>query len=189
MTDEEQASEIAAVISMNNHSISHGDCYDIATAIMDKGYRKNAETLARATEKFRQEAEEIKRQTAKEIIAELHTLERRYPLNEAHFAANLAEKYGVQIEDIQTARCRSCGKEIVWITTKEGGKKMPCDYPQVEYRLDKFGKCKIVTMTGDVVRGEIVTRKIGSPLYALADGVGYTSHFATCPQADKWRRG
>lgn len=56
------------------------------------------------------------------------------------------------------SRCKSCNREIVWIKMKSG-KAMPCD-PD-----------KVVVVTED---GETVT--------------GYTSHFATCPNANMHRR-
>ena len=54
--------------------------------------------------------------------------------------------------------CKSCGAEIIWIKTL-GGNAMPCN-------LDK----KTVVTEG----GQVVT--------------GRTSHFATCPEANKWRK-
>jgi hypothetical protein len=55
------------------------------------------------------------------------------------------------------ANCRSCGAKISWIVTKSG-KKNPVDH---DYKT-------IVTDEGEVVRGR-------------------ESHFATCPDAEKWR--
>jgi len=53
--------------------------------------------------------------------------------------------------------CRSCHAEIVWIKTSTG-KLIPCDPKSVT----------VVTTDGKVV-------------------MGYTAHFATCPQANAWR--
>lgn len=58
----------------------------------------------------------------------------------------------------QTVECKGCGFQIVWVKTK-AGKNMPCDPELV----------KVVTEDGDVVTGRV-------------------SHFATCPNADDFRK-
>lgn len=55
-------------------------------------------------------------------------------------------------------RCKSCGAAITWVVTN-GGKRMPLN-PE---------RRTVVTDAGAVVTGR-------------------ESHFATCPQADAWRR-
>ncbi|MBD5504614.1 MAG: hypothetical protein HDR09_13030 [Lachnospiraceae bacterium] len=72
--------------------------------------------------------------------------------------------------------CRGCGRQVLWIRTK-AGKNMPVDTAIHHYREDSDGKEKIVTPGGDVVTGTIVNTP------EEADGMGYISHFATCPQA------
>ena len=57
--------------------------------------------------------------------------------------------------------CKSCGAQIRWVTMTSG-KKMPLDMPPQ----------MVVCVTGDC--GFITD--------------GYTSHFATCPQADQHRK-
>ena len=79
------------------------------------------------------------------------------------------------------ARCRSCGQDIRWIKTA-AGKNMPCDYVPVYYREQAGAKGKIVTEDGDVLSAEI------NVPCGLADGLGYLSHFSTCPNADTFRR-
>ena len=91
--------------------------------------------------------------------------------------------------------CRSCGRQIIWIKTK-AGKNMPVDPALVNYRkpdsrtaLEKMTAPdggtsyrspkdikleKIVTPDGEVVSAE----KVDS---GSAEGYGYISHFATCP--------
>lgn len=79
-------------------------------------------------------------------------------------------------------KCRSCGAKIIWAVT-EKGRRMPID-PQ------------------PVGRGNIQLRQ-QPPLPPLAVYLGQdtiahlppgqlerllTSHFATCPQANKWRK-
>lgn len=82
------------------------------------------------------------------------------------------KKYGV-------SRCKSCGKEIIWIKTT-GGRNMPCDAGGILYREDPKGELTIVTRNGKTVKA---TRDDRSSL------IGYTSHFATCPNANGWRKG
>lgn len=80
-------------------------------------------------------------------------------------------KYGV-------SRCKSCGKEIIWIKTS-GGKNMPCDANGIPYRENKEGSMILVTQEGKTVRATEDRE---------AKQIGFTSHFATCPNANGWRR-
>ena len=82
--------------------------------------------------------------------------------------------------------CKSCGAKIVWIKT-QNGRSMPCNEEQVEYQKNYRGAALIVTKDGEVVRGNII-KEGGSALVPIVDGIGYVSHFATCPNADKHRR-
>lgn len=78
------------------------------------------------------------------------------------------------------ARCKSCGRPIMWIRMNGGvGKPMPCDPLPVLYREDPNGSVVLVTGAGRVVRG---TRDPESAK------VGYTSHFATCTHAAEHRK-
>ena len=79
------------------------------------------------------------------------------------------------------SKCRSCGAEIIWIKTA-GRKAMPCNPEQVAYWQEKKGSEKIVTPNGEVVSAEL------SGIPGKQTGIGYISHFATCPNADKHRR-
>ena len=77
--------------------------------------------------------------------------------------------------------CRGCGRPIIWIRT--GGKKsMPCDPEPVTYWQTPGGCQKIVTRNGEVLSAELNGPE------DKATGVGYISHFATCPKADMFRR-
>lgn len=78
-------------------------------------------------------------------------------------------------------QCYGCGKRIIWIKTK-AGKNMPVDTGIHHYKKDPGGKEKIVTPDGDVVTGTIVDTP------EEADGMGYISHFATCPQARNFKK-
>ena len=80
----------------------------------------------------------------------------------------------------KTSICKGCGQLIRWIRTP-GGKSMPCDYDQVTYWQTPGGTKKIVTPNGEVVSAEL------SGELDKATGVGYISHFATCPRAEAFR--
>lgn len=77
------------------------------------------------------------------------------------------------------ARCKSCGAEIIWIKTPASS--MPCDPEPQYYRPDKQGGMTIVTPNGKVLKARLV-----DPVKAI--GVGYISHFATCPSAVQHRK-
>ena len=78
------------------------------------------------------------------------------------------------------AKCKGCGAEIMWIRTKGAQKAMPVDCPGRYYYRSGAGSQTFVTADGEVMRGNLTGNE---------DGImGYRSHFATCPQAGKWRR-
>ena len=81
----------------------------------------------------------------------------------------------------KSGTCRGCGAPIVWIPTP-GGKSMPCDAEPVQYRERKGAKGKVVTPNGEVLSADVGVAP------EEATGVGYISHFATCPAAGKFRR-
>lgn len=76
--------------------------------------------------------------------------------------------------------CRSCGQPIVWVKLKSG-KANPCD-PQLHSIKTGGRGMTLVTKDGRVVSGEPCGFDDG------ADESGYISHFATCPNASKWRK-
>lgn len=82
---------------------------------------------------------------------------------------------------MRDSRCKHCGRPIVWVKTKSG-KSMPCDIDLVFYWERAKAPGKVVTPSGEVIscdfRGE----------YGKATGVGYISHFATCPAAKNRRK-
>ena len=83
---------------------------------------------------------------------------------------------------ITTKTCKSCGAYIIWIETING-KKMPCNAFAVPYWNDPNGKDTVMTLKGETVRCTL------QPQRTPATGRGYISHFATCPQANKHRKG
>lgn len=72
---------------------------------------------------------------------------------------------------MKTTRCKSCGAEIFFAKTK-AGKFIPCDYDITESDGND------ILYVDDIVgfKKLPVGRK------------GYLSHFATCPEAKKFRR-
>lgn len=82
------------------------------------------------------------------------------------------------------SRCRSCGAEIRWAHTTSGH-AMPLDAEPVADGT--------VAFTGRDVRNDRGTAlpevrvDVGQPLFD--DGTPrYVAHFATCPNADEWRK-
>lgn len=88
--------------------------------------------------------------------------------------------------ELKITQCRSCGANIVFITT-ENGRKMPCNADAVEYQDNIKGKDTIVTESGKVIKGTIIKPSQGGGLVPIVDGKGYVSHFATCPFAGQHR--
>lgn len=64
----------------------------------------------------------------------------------------------------ERSTCKSCGAQILWITTVTNGKRMPLDYP---------GERRFVIGAADMTAAMRET---------------YVSHFATCPQRDEHRK-
>lgn len=83
---------------------------------------------------------------------------------------------------MKIVKCRGCGAPIVWIGTL-GGKHMPCDPDQVLYRARVGAPGKIVSPNGEVLSCDLDVAA------EEATGIGYVSHFSTCSQAKKFRRG
>ena len=62
------------------------------------------------------------------------------------------------------------------------GKSMPCDAEPVLYKAREGAAGKIVTPNGEVLSCDL---DVGPD---EATGIGYISHFVTCPQAEQFRR-
>lgn len=71
------------------------------------------------------------------------------------------------------ATCRSCGAPIIWART-EKGKPIPMNAEPVE--VTPRGLFHLEVETPEVTRAYPFSAR------------GYVSHFATCPQADQWRK-
>lgn len=66
------------------------------------------------------------------------------------------------------AKCKSCGARIRWIKLKDSGNWIPCD-----------------TATSVV---QVITRMVSEGEVFGTMCTLYTSHFATCPNAEKHRK-
>lgn len=82
---------------------------------------------------------------------------------------------------MRTTPCRACGAEIGFIKTV-AGKTIPVNPEEVAYEQKAGGSLKIVTPNGEVLSAE----RPADP--QKATGIGYISHFATCPEADRFRK-
>lgn len=60
-------------------------------------------------------------------------------------------------------RCKSCGAEIRWVKIEKSGRAMPVNAEALK-----------VVVLGDRMEWKVIS--------------GYTSHFATCPDAADWRK-
>lgn len=78
--------------------------------------------------------------------------------------------------------CKACNAPIIWIKTI-AGKSMPCDAEQVLYWQNPKGKSTIITPNGETIKADLN----GEP--NKATGIGYVPHWATCPEASKFKKG
>ena len=77
--------------------------------------------------------------------------------------------------------CRGCGRDIAFIKT-QAGKSMPVDPDPVYFIAEDHGRNKYVMIDGTVHSGR-------EPHYGDGESrIGYISHFATCPEADKFHK-
>jgi len=79
------------------------------------------------------------------------------------------------------AKCKGCGADIIWIKTP-GGKSIPCDAEPVTYWERAKAPGKVVTRNGEVLSCVFE----GDP--DKATGIGYISHWSTCPCAERFRK-
>ena len=85
-------------------------------------------------------------------------------------------------QEDRMSRCRSCGAEIIWIKMMSG-KAMPVNAQPVQYWEKRGAAGKVVTPEGEVVSCEFTGDERTDPK------MGYISHFSTCPNANKHRKG
>lgn len=82
-------------------------------------------------------------------------------------------------------RCKSCGAEIFWIKMTSG-KSMPVDAAPISYSDNLHPSAKGENILTLVTEEGTIVRTVFDP---AGDRTGYTSHFATCPNANAHRRG
>jgi len=82
---------------------------------------------------------------------------------------------------MRTAPCRGCKQEIGFIKTK-GGKTMPVNTESMYFFPTEHGPELFVLPDGKVKRGRQMATQIDGA------AIGYISHFATCPEADSFRK-
>lgn len=82
---------------------------------------------------------------------------------------------------MKTTKCRACGAEIMFIKT-QAGKTVPVDSESRRFFPCKDGKELFVLPDGSTKRGRSMKAEV--------DGaeIGFISHFATCPEADAFRK-
>lgn len=90
----------------------------------------------------------------------------------------------MSIDIMRMQRCKRCGAPIVWIQTKTG-KWMPADEGLKRYKKTKHGKDRVVTDSGEVITCDL----IGDDDLRGPTGMARTPHWATCPNADDFRKG
>ena len=74
--------------------------------------------------------------------------------------------------------CRSCGASVIWCTTVKN-KPMPVDAePVADGNL---------VLSDDFGRSDVPAAFPALPMDKAAGDTLYKSHFATCPDAGKWR--
>lgn len=86
----------------------------------------------------------------------------------------------------EASRCRSCGADILWVKWERSGKRMPVDAVADMRPRPKGGDIVLTLRGGDF--GELLAEKFYPPKHGEKRN-RYTSHFATCPNADEHRRG
>lgn len=83
-------------------------------------------------------------------------------------------------EKSNKGRCRGCGADIVWITSRKG-KHIPCDPALLP--VYEGGKEILFTDDGMTLKGTTNQQEGGDLL-----GYGRKSHWSTCPEADRFRK-
>lgn len=82
---------------------------------------------------------------------------------------------------INTTECRACRAPIFFIKTQKGT-CIPVDAESVIFKPDPAGSATFVLMDGSTQRGLKVSEQ------GEDTKIGYISHFATCTEADSFRK-
>lgn len=78
-------------------------------------------------------------------------------------------------DNAASVKCRSCGANVHWVRMIPSGKAMPVD-------AEPHSKGTI-SLNHSRTEAIVLPRKLREP-----GGPLYRSHFATCPEANQWRR-
>lgn len=81
------------------------------------------------------------------------------------------------------SKCKACQADIRWIRSK-AGKSMPVDPSEFPVVPDDDGNVWAVTDDGEVFRGRTCSESYEAERWVYA----MVSHFATCPNADQFRK-
>lgn len=79
------------------------------------------------------------------------------------------------------SRCRSCNSPVIWAVASASGKRIPLDPPSDDGNVVLVDGKAYVYPTPEAAATEVVDH--------VLTGTRHLSHFVTCPQASKWRRG
>lgn len=88
---------------------------------------------------------------------------------------------------LEVTRCRACGGAVRWIVTP-AGKRAPCDAEGIEGTLVDEKPAPPDRVRGFTAAGESVVVSTVPTLLPGELATVYVSHFATCPEADRFRR-
>lgn len=83
------------------------------------------------------------------------------------------------------AKCKKCGADIIWLKTPKG-KWMCVDEGLKAYEESKDGADYLVNDFGEVIRCNILAHE--DVRTGKATGMARTPHWATCPNADSFRK-
>ena len=87
------------------------------------------------------------------------------------------------------AQCRGCQAAVVWVHMREAGKAMPCDPDVLTEWLDETAGKAASTRTLITEDGVAITGRRGTAIEpGTREVVGRVPHWATCPQAESFRR-
>ena len=86
------------------------------------------------------------------------------------------------------ATCKKCGAPIIWLKTPKG-KWMCADEGLVPYRTDPEGKDLVCNDYGEMIRCEILPEDECRAGKRNPSGRARIPHWATCPNADDFRKG
>lgn len=79
------------------------------------------------------------------------------------------------------SKCKGCGSEIMWITTKSG-KNMPCNAKSVPFWQNPKGRHTVITSSGETFRCDL------EGYHQHVTGFGYIVHWETCPAANRFKK-